>query len=129
MFGEATFATNENVRYNDGISIGNYININNSGKITGNFDDYVLSNPMYMHEYGHTIDSRKFGLSYLFAIGLPSLISAANSTQIHGEPIGVETHDFKWYEMRANRNASKYFKKYYSIDWNAYETYYPRTKR
>ena len=38
-----------------------------------------------MHEYGHTIDGRLWGLSYLFAIGIPSIISAANASPISGK--------------------------------------------
>jgi hypothetical protein len=74
----------------------------------GDFDDYVLSNPMYMHEYGHTIDSRAFGLSYLFAIGIPSIFSAS----------GREGHFIYWTETRANRHAEKYFGKRFNVNWN-----------
>jgi hypothetical protein len=119
-FGGATFATNENAGYNNGVSIGNYVNTNIDHEITGNFDDYVLSNPMYMHEYGHTIDSRAFGLSYLFAIGIPSIFSAKNSKYIPEAPFS--THRKYWTEVRANKRASKYFSKYYNVDWN-YQRY------
>jgi hypothetical protein len=37
---------------------------------------------IFMHEYGHTVDSRLFGVSYLFAIGVPSAISAGNSKTV-----------------------------------------------
>jgi hypothetical protein len=66
-----------------------------------------------MHEYGHTFDSQLFGLSYLFAIGIPSASGA------------------RWTEIRANKHASEYFKKYHGVDWNrpysdgTIETYYP----
>jgi hypothetical protein len=49
---------------------------------------------------------------------VPSLISANSSTQVSGESSGVSTHDFYWTEMRANKNAKKYFGKYYGVDWN-----------
>jgi hypothetical protein len=132
--GGATFATNENAAKEHGISLGNYININIKNEIMGDFDDYVLSNPMYMHEYGHTIDSRAFGLSYLFAIGIPSIFSAGNSSQVSGVPRGVSTHDFYRTEIRANKRAKKYFGKYYGVNWNTpykgydYETFYPTIK-
>jgi hypothetical protein len=143
-FGGATFVTNENAGYNDGISLGNFINTNIDHEITGDFDDYVTTHPMYMHEYGHIIDSRAFGLSYLFAIGIPSIISAGNSKQADGYDDGVSTHDFYWTEMRANRNAKKYFGKHYGVDWDkpyhiwgdkylwkgtTIETFYPTKKR
>lgn len=82
-----------------------------------------------MHEYGHTFDSHNYGLAYLFAVGVPSLISAAGASPIDREPFGVTTHDFKPYEMRANRHASRYFSKYYGVDWSIYETTHPRNNR
>jgi hypothetical protein len=138
--GGATFATNENADKRNGMSIGSYININIREEITGDFDDYVLSNPIYMHEYGHTIDSRAFGLSYLFAIGIPSLISAGNSDFIQDDPYYRTTHDYYWAEMRANKHAAKYFGKYYGVNWSSpynpwgyswettIEDYYPTIK-
>lgn len=136
-FGGATFATGENVRANEveGVSLGNYINTSIEGEINGNFTDYVTSNPLYMHEYGHTFDSRSLGLAYMFHVGIPSYRSSRNNTQVRGEVRNVGTHDFQWYEMHANRHAEKYFKKYYGVDWNTrhregtYETYYPRNRR
>jgi RHS repeat-associated protein len=115
-FGGATFATNENADKRNGMSIGNYININIRDEITGNFDERVLSDPLYMHEYGHTVDSRIFGLSYLFAIGIPSIISAA----------GDGEHSTYWTEKRANRHAKNYFRKYYNIDWDTATSPYYR---
>jgi RHS repeat-associated protein len=113
--GGVTFATDENEDDEWGISLGNYVNTSIKHEITGDFEEYVLSNPMYMHEYGHTIDSRVFGLSYLFAIGIPSLISADKSKPTEG---GLTTHKKYWTEIRANKRAKKYFEKYYGVDWN-----------
>jgi hypothetical protein len=61
-----------------------------------------------MHEYGHTIDSRAFGLSYLFAVGLPSIISAE----------GDGDHATYWTETRANRRAERYFRWHFNVNWN-----------
>ncbi|MBZ0242460.1 MAG: hypothetical protein K8F24_04530, partial [Bacteroidales bacterium] len=133
--GGATFAIRENQDGRSGMSLGNFINISIGDEIEGNFDERVITDPLFMHEYGHTFDSQIFGLSYLFTIGTPSLISAAGASQIDGEPFGVTTHDFRWYEMRANRHASRYFSKYYGVDWQSpyrsgkIETYYPRKRR
>jgi len=113
-FGGATFATKENSDNQQGVSIGNYINIDIYDKIKGKFDDRVISDPLFMHEYGHTLDSRLFGISYLFAIGIPSLISAA----------GDGNHSIFWAERRANRHAKRYFKRYYGIDWATQKTKY-----
>ena len=73
---------------------------------------YVLGNQICMHEFGHTIDSQRFGWTYLFIIGLPSLMSAHKGD-----------HNVFWTEIRANRHAKRYFSKYYSIAWN--ESGYP----
>jgi hypothetical protein len=136
-FGGATFATNENSDKQNGISLGSYVNINFKGEVDDRdgFEQFVLKTDLYRHEYGHTFDSHIFGLSYLLAIGVPSIISASSSSQINGEPRGVTTHKFRWYEMGANKHAARYFKKYYGVDWNkryrngTIETYYPRKKR
>ena len=102
---------------------------------------------MYMHEYGHYLDSQKFGLAYLPVVGIPSLISAMVSEQVSGEPDGVSTHGFFFSERRANKNAKKYFGENYGVDWNTpyhiwgedyrnllqlnttIETFYPTKKR
>ncbi len=46
-----------------GISLGNYIIMNREDKEDG-----------MKHEYGHSIDSRRWGPLYLLVIGIPSLI-------------------------------------------------------
>lgn len=46
-----------------GISLGNYIIMNRQDKEDG-----------MRHEYGHSIDSRRWGPLYLIVIGLPSLL-------------------------------------------------------
>ena len=127
--GGATFATRENTDKREGVSLGNYININISDEITGSFKDRVTTDPLFMHEFGHYLQSHRWGLAYLFGVGIPSLISAKNSTQVDGEPIGVSTHDFYWTEMKANNRAARYFRKYYGVDWDEYETFYPRIRR
>ena len=120
-FGGVTFATNENKKYQNGVSLGNYVDINIGGNIGDDFEQTVKNNPIFMHEYGHTIDSRIFGLSYLFAIGIPSLIDAEWG----------DNHRVFWTEKRANRRAKKYFEKYYNVNWDDYENpdnlfkYYP----
>jgi hypothetical protein len=113
--GGATFVTNENTGEEWGVTLGNFINTNIEKEITEDFTDYVITHPMYMHEYGHTIDSRIFGLSYLFAIGIPSLISANNSESLEKAP--YTTHRGYWTEIRANSWAAKYFEKYYGLNW------------
>ena len=112
--GGATFLTvKDNKR--GGITIGNYIRIKNDKEITKPFDEYVKETPLYMHEYGHTIDSHWFGISYLTLIGVPSLYSAFRGNR------GNHNHDVFWTELRANRNAAHYFEKYYGVTWSDFE--------
>lgn len=118
----ATFATNENSSNYMGVTLGNYINMDIWGQITGDFDYYATNiDFMYMHEYGHTIDSMKLGLAYLLVIGLPSAISASKDGNVPGY-----NHDFYWTEIRANKNASRYFSKWYDVIWK--EENYPIAK-
>ncbi|GHU85650.1 hypothetical protein FACS1894153_1250 [Bacteroidia bacterium] len=122
--GGATFATNENSSKWDGITLGNYININIPHEITGDFKTYATTiEAMYMHEYGHYLDGQYWGPSYLFAIGIPSIISANNNKGTNYLPF--DTHSKYWTETRANRRAAKYFGKYYDVNWNSiYKEYY-----
>lgn len=123
--GGATFSTHE-YGNGPGVSLGNYINVNNTGIVSGNFDDYILTDPTYMHEYGHYIDSQRYGLTYLFEIGVPSLKSAAR----HGTyqaPDGYHNAEHRSFrtEKRANNNAKDYFSKHFGIDWNSDEFWSP----
>lgn len=112
-FGGATFVSNEYAHNRQGVTLGDYVNIDlkNSG-IDRNFKDYIKYDPMYMHEYGHTIDSSKWGLLYLFAIGIPSAISASKVSSGSNYQ-----HQAYWTERRANRLAESYFSKF-GVDWN-----------
>ena len=112
-FDGATFCTNENTDDNNGITLGNYININIEGEIDTDFETYLRTsnNGLFMHEYGHTIQGRRFGLSYLLVIGIPSLRSASHSGP---HPLYRSTHCVKWFE----REASRYAKDYFGSDWN-----------
>jgi hypothetical protein len=97
------------------------------GEIEGTFRATVLGDAFWMHEYGHTFDSQLYGLSYLFAIGIPSLRSANGSTTIN--PVtGLSSHDIFWTERRANRHAANYFGQF-GIDWSNFEPplgFFPR---
>jgi RHS repeat-associated protein len=122
----ATYATAEQSGKGNGVTLGNYININIKEKIGEDFDNWVISNPLYMHEYGHTIDSREYGQLYLFTIGWSSLNSARTSRDVAGR----NNHKWFWTELRANNHASRYFQKHYSVDWTEYTdfekgSYYP----
>ena len=54
------------------------------------------SNSLFQHEYGHYLQSQKYGLLYYPEFGLPSLTSARN-------------HDYYPTEQDANARAYEYF--------------------
>ena len=115
--GGATFVTNENSD-GSGISFGSFLNINDTKVVTGSFDNYATHNPLYMHEYGHYIDSQSFGLGYLPIIGLPSAISAARQeTELMPDGKSCSVHRSYWTETRANNNAAVYFARHYNVNW------------
>jgi len=117
FFGGATFATSENNGGNRGwgISLGNFINMSIPDQITGSFKERILSDPLFMHEYGHRFDSHLFGLGYLPFIGVPSLYFAINKED-------------GWTERRANRHAADYFGRHFGIDWSPFSHKYPLKK-
>ena len=116
FFGGATFAFGLNrpgARW--GVTMGSFINLRVNGNNTN-----IVTDPLYMHEYGHTIQSQTWGLLYPFLVMVPSPISAANATPVAGAP-GLTTHDQRWYEMAANRYAARYFGRYFEINWVPFE--------
>jgi RHS repeat-associated protein len=93
---------NDNDNYSWGFTLGNTIN---SHQISG------TSDPMFMHEYGHIQQSKLLGPFYLGVVAIPSAISSNFSSTF-------EEHDYRWYEMWANRYARDYFKRFHGIDWS-----------
>ena len=110
----ATFVTKYSQTKGDGVTIGNFINIRNPERISGDFSSYVTTNQLYMHEYGHYIDSHLWGPSYLLCIGSPSLYSAikAKMTKNHHQE---HNHRRFWTEKRANRRAWQHFHNHHCL--------------
>ena len=86
----------------------------NAIKLGGEFDrnypgGWMLSEGgLFMHEFGHTFDSRRFGLFYLLAIGIPSASGA------------------RWTETLANRNAFNYMRRRGILDsWDRFNREFP----
>lgn len=75
----------------NGITIGFFININIYDGIQGDFDDRVLTDQLYMRGYGHTMDSCRLGILYLFAIGILSIRSAAKKDGNHKKLLDRKT--------------------------------------
>ena len=118
-FGGVTWATKENDRYR-GLSFGNYINMSIDDEITSSFQDRVLSDPWFMHEYGHYLQSRSWGPAYLFGVGIPSAIAAGKSSISvpNDHPYNRTMDDIAPVEMRANKKAEKYFRTKYGVNWD-----------
>ena len=113
--GGATYVIKEKNRYENGISLGNYLNINLWSVIKDDFETYAKKEPLLLHEFGHSFDSRLFGWLYLFVIGIPSLFSA----------MGKGNHNVFWTEKRANRKVSRYATKNLAVNWKEFEDQYP----
>lgn len=134
FYGGATFV----IRYKSSfsVSLGSYININDGDPNAKekNKDFNPKGRYLYMHEYGHYLQSKSYGPSYLFAIGLPSLMSAWKSRYVmqviinEDEDVSLSTHDLRWYEMNANRRAASYFDMEDKESWliNGYPWEYPQ---
>ena len=103
-FGGATFLTNENASSSWGVTLGNYINMQINDNIEDRFSQRMKSDDLYMHEYGHYLDSHYCGPLYYLLIGIPSLMS---------EIFDPGNHKEFWTEKRADNLASIYFQR----DW------------
>lgn len=114
----ATFVINDNSHSHKGVTLGNYININDKGSmpLDGNDKFAPQNNPLYMHEYGHYLQSQEYGLGYLVSVGLPSVFSALTADRLPVPPFS--THNEKGFEKSANRKASAYFWEKYGVSWN-----------
>lgn len=67
---------------------------------------------LFVHEYGHYLQSLDFGPLYMHVIAGPSLISAWGIT-------GLE-HGYHWYEVDASRRGAMYFDKKYGSGKEGY---------
>jgi hypothetical protein len=73
----------------------------------------------FMHEYGHTIQSTRWGPFYL---PVPALLSGADmifgGNKSWTQDPYYYNHDIRWYERQANLYASYYFRDNYNLDWD-----------
>lgn len=111
----ATFCTNEYTSDRNGITMGCFININIDDHApmdeSGHFSP--ASKLLYMHEYGHYIQSQQYGWGDLFSVGLPSICDLAfgngkDYSFIHDEL--YQNHDLKWFERNASKKAKTHFR-------------------
>ncbi|MEY4877575.1 MAG: tRNA(Glu)-specific nuclease WapA precursor [Bacteroidota bacterium] len=91
-FHGATVSHTDNLNEQDGVTLGSFILVNDQS----NEDEFheTVGNGGYtvMHEYGHYLQSKKYGWLYLTRIGLSSGLQDAN-----------------WTESDANQRAANYF--------------------
>ena len=87
------------------VTIGSYI-MGGKSLVANNGNDY------FQHEYGHYIQSQRYGPLYLSKIGIPSAFSKnTSSSPHHNNPT----------EQDSNIQAFNYFRKYYSKEFDKYE--------
>jgi hypothetical protein len=67
---------------------------------------------LFVHEYGHYLQSQKWGFFYLFTVGIPSMISAGISKD--------NRHSTRWFEAMASNNAANYFDEHYGSQHKDY---------
>ena len=67
---------------------------------------------LFVHEYGHYIQSQYLGSLYVPIVGLPSLMS--------GLKIGGNHHKFRWFEVSANKLSASFFDKKYGSGASGY---------
>ena len=112
--GGATFVIKFNGKGN-GITIGNYININDKLSYEkanvfagGSFNP--ANDELYVHEYGHYIQSQNNGPLYLPVFGIPSLIDCKFN----------DNHSDTWTEKDATTRGMAYFGKTENIKYPYY---------
>ena len=60
---------------------------------------------LFVHEYGHYIQSQRLGPFYISTVALPSL----TDFYLVDELFGVNFHETRWYEAQASRLPANYF--------------------
>lgn len=70
---------------------------------------------LFVHEYGHYIQSQRWGPLFLNVIGIPSLLSAMGTSKSSGT-----IHDYRWFEIDASYLGAKHFDKKYGSGKQGY---------
>lgn len=68
-----------------------------------------MNDNLFLHEYGHSIQSRILGHHYLRKVALPSLLGQWL------EDKDLNEHKKEWYETQANRLSNR---KYSDVEWD-----------
>lgn len=98
------------------ITIGSFIRIEDTKEPpydeNGNFAPYMR--PLYMHEYGHYLQSQEYGFGYLFSVGIPSIWDLKFGNGSNKDKLGYNLHRLRWFEIDANKRAFKHFEGLYN---------------
>ncbi len=129
-----TFGAVDNVEYFGGATLANR-NTDDGGLAGMTLGNFIMGTNLrartddwtFMHEYGHTLQSRSWGPLYSF---VPALLSGADMLFNWDEPWEDNPrfimHDIRWYETGANRRAARYFNRHFGTEWDDVEN--PRSK-
>ena len=72
---------------------------------------------LFVHEYGHYIQSQQYGPAYLLTVGISSFQSAILDTGENHSP----EHDYRWFEADASYKGAAYFDKCYGTGKDGYK--------
>ena len=121
----ATFIIDKHKGSHKGMTLGSYIFIRNYNDIPydkqGNFAPYLGFDNLYMHEYGHYLQSQDYGFGYLFSVGIPSFWDLTFLGGKNQDDKGYTKHTLRWFERDASYRGNMYFKDLYHC-WN-YKNY------
>lgn len=67
-----------------------------------------LTDNLFVHEYGHYIQTQQMGFWFFPIVALPSIASAAFTSKWSGME-----HPDRWFEVDASNKGAKYFDKHY----------------
>lgn len=81
-------------------------------------DNYVADwrDHLFVHEYGHYIQTQIMGITYFKHVAIPSLLSAAFIKDWSGIK-----HRFRWFEVDASYLGAQYFNSKYGEGAEGYE--------
>lgn len=111
----------DDVTYLDGMAALSGATHKNSAMTIGHYslgpDNYQASwtDNLFVHEYGHYIQTQQMGFWYFPIVALPSITSAAFTSELSGME-----HSDRWFEVDASNKGAKYFDKHYGSGKDGY---------
>ena len=115
LYGTVVLRSENGLKDSRGITMGNVI-------IGGRDIKADPTNDLFRHEYGHYLQSQKYGWAYIPRIAVPSYFSARKARDERDNSL----HDYRSHERDANYRALFYFMQNYNLlianSWN-FESY------